>query len=132
MNSEYIEEVIRNFVKKEKQDRLIWELNNPKKRESVIWHFSGPKIFKDTCLRPISYMDANEMTSFLFNLGNSRNVYFFGESYIGELSLSQAAAKASTGEICIIYLGSGVGYYQGEQEYGKPPRFMLFCTNKIT
>ncbi len=48
-----------------------------------------------------------------------------GESYIGELSLKQAVEKALFGEICIIYCGNGVGYYQGEQDIGSSPRFLL-------
>jgi len=53
-------------------------------------------------------------------------LYFIGESYIGTLPLKEAVKKAGTGEICIIYCGNGIGYYQGEQECGKPPRFLLF------
>lgn len=52
-------------------------------------------------------------------------MYFIGEDYIGDLSLKEAVERASEGEICIIYCGEGIGYYQGEQEKGAPPRFML-------
>ena len=119
------EEIIKMYIKKEKQDRLLWELKSPKKRDTVFWHFAGPNCFKGACLQPVAYMSSDEMTKYLFQLGNMRDVYFIGESYIGILSLEQAVAKAHKGEICIIYCGKGLGYYQGEQEIGKPPRYLL-------
>lgn len=50
-----------------------------------------------------------------------------GESYIGEISLKEAVENADGGEICIIYCGKGIGYYQGEQIIGAPSRFMLLA-----
>ena len=70
-------------------------------------------------------MDKTEMQTYLYNLSKKSNVYFIGEDYIGDLSLKEAVERASEGEICIIYCGEGIGYYQGEQEKGAPPRFML-------
>ena len=67
------------------------------------------------------------MEKHLFQLSGAREVYFVGESYTGILPLKQAVTKAHTGEICVIYCGKGIGYYQGEQEYGSPPRYMLLA-----
>lgn len=121
------EEIIKKYIKKNKQERMIWELNNPQKREEVIWRFSKPGIFIEKCLTPIGYMDKIHMIEYLFKLSGVSNVYYIGEDYIGYLSLEQAAERASMGEICIIYCGKGIGYYQGEQEIGAPPRFMLLA-----
>ena len=55
------------------------------------------------------------MQTYLYNLSKKSNVYFIGEDYIGDLSLKEAVERASEGEICIIYCGEGIGYYQGEQ-----------------
>lgn len=57
-----------------------------------------------------------EMKNYLHKLSGAENVYFIGEDYIGEMLLEQAAERANEGEICIIYCGNGIGYYQGEQE----------------
>ena len=65
------------------------------------------------------------MKNYLHKLSGAENVYFIGEDYIGKMLLEQAAERANEGEICIIYCGYGIGYYQGEQEKGAPPRFML-------
>ena len=119
------EEIIRKYVKKDRQERIIWELNNPKKREEIVWRLHRPDIFIEKCLHPIEYMSKDVMRKRLFELSGVSEVYFIGEGYIGYLSLEQASERANTGEICIIYCGKGIGYYQGEQEIGKPPRFLL-------
>lgn len=125
MISSVEEEIIRNYVKENKQERLLWELNSSKKRKAVIWKFAGSELFKSNCLKPTSYMSANQMEKYFSSMVTTKDVYFIGEDYIGVLTLQQAAQRAQDGEICIIYCGSGIGYYQGEQCAGKPPRFLL-------
>ncbi len=124
-NAKFEEEIIKKFIVKDKQDRLLWEFSNLKKRDSVIWHFSGPKYFKHQCLHVTAYMSRDVMQKYLLQHTDSKVVYFIGESHIGFLSVEQAVTKAQTGEICILYCGNGIGYYQGEQENGSPPRFLL-------
>lgn len=119
------EEIVKKFVEKNRQPRLIWELNNPKTRDSVFWRFSGPNIFKKSCLKPLEYMSSKLIERYLFQLSSAKEVYYIGEDYIGQLSLKNAATRVDTGEICIIYCGNGIGYYQGEQDDGPPPRFLL-------
>lgn len=126
MNCDIEYEIVKKYVKKNKQKRIIWEFSNSKKRRDVIWKFfAGPDIFKENCLHPIKYMSDSEMEQYLYQLSGSKNVYYIGEGYIGELLLKQAVKGANRGEICIIYCGDGIGYYQGEQEIGKPPRYLL-------
>jgi len=84
------------------------------------------KFLKNNCMQPLEYMSEEEMEKYLLSFSNVKDIYFIGESYIGTLPLKEAVKKAGTGEICIIYCGNGIGYYQGEQECGKPPRFLLF------
>ena len=126
MNSLDIErEIVEKYVKKNKQERILWELTNVKKRDGVIWKFEGTAIFKDSCLQKIEYMSGSLLVKYLYELGSSKSIYYIGESYIGEMNLEEAVKKANIGEICIIYCGNGMGYYQGEQEYGSPPRYIL-------
>lgn len=119
------EEIVRVYVKENKQERLLWELNSPKKRNTVIWKFADSEVFKSNCLNPVKYMSAKQIEKHFSPILNTSNVYFIGEDYIGQLTLQQAAQRAQEGEICIIYFGNGTGYYQGEQCSGKPPRFLL-------
>jgi hypothetical protein len=119
------EKIIINYIVKSKQERLLWELSTPRKREKVIWKFSDTKLFKRNCLVPVAYMSADQLDRYFSPMVMAPNVYFIGEDYIGPLTLKQAAQRTQEGEICIIYCGNGVGYYQGEQCTGKPPRFLL-------
>lgn len=125
MNKKTEEEIVKNFIKKNKQERVIWELNSPRKREEVIWRFDKPDIFIRDCLFPVEYMDKSQMENCLFQLSGNKNVYFISADYIGEMSLEKASKQATEVQVCIIYCGNGIGYYQGEQEEGKPPRFLL-------
>lgn len=121
------EEIIRNFVKESKQERILWELDSPRKRDKVIWKFAGSEILKKACLKPANYMSAEEMETYFRSVAEVGSVYFLGEDYIGDLPLREAIRRAQDGEICIFYCGNGVGYYQGEGDY-KPPRYLL---NKV-
>jgi len=118
-------EFIKIFVRSNKQERLIYELQNPKKRKDLFWRFAGSDIFKTEYLQEVEYMPGDDLADMLFQLGKSKEVFFIGSSFIGEISLKEAVEKASSGEICIIYCGSGKGYHQGEEERSKTERYFL-------
>lgn len=119
-------EIINKFVNKSKQERIIYELSNSKKREYIMMNrFAGSEIFKNSCLQVTESKSLEKVQSELVQLSNTEKVYFMGETCIGELSLIQAIKKVAMGEICIIYCGNGIGYYQGEQNFGSPPRYFL-------
>lgn len=125
-NKSVEEEIIKTYVIKNKQERILWELNNPKKRENVVFEkFAGLNLFKNDYIQSIDFLSEEEMESYLFEISKAKDVYFLGEGYLGKLSLKEAVKRAATGEICLIYCGNGIGYYQGEQCEGKPPRILL-------
>lgn len=120
------QEIVKEFVDKNKRDRILWELTDSEKSKRImISRFAGPNILKRNCMRAINYMSSKEMEKYFMQLRGGEDVYFIGESYIGELSLREAVICAARGEICIIYCGEGIGYYQGEEESGKTPRYLL-------
>ena len=125
MNKETEVEIIKKFIVKNKQERIIWKLQNAKKRKKVFWHFDHPDIFKKEILYPSTYKDAEHLEKVLYEMSGTRECYVIGECSIGTMQLRQACEEAWQGGICIIYCGNGIGYYQGEQEYGAPPRFLL-------
>ena len=119
-------EIVKKYIKKEKQERIMWELGNCKKRGQIMsQRFAGPDMFREDCMQPIEYMKPSLMEKCLFQLNNVSDVYFIGETYIGQMSLQHAVLRCNEGEMCIIYCGMGIGYYQGEQDMGSPPRFLL-------
>lgn len=125
MDTKIETEIVKHYIRENKQQRILWELSLPQKRNTLFWKFAGPELFKQSCLKPTKFMSTSTLEKFLFELSGSSTVYFIGEDYIGYLSLNQASQRTQTGEICIIYCGNGIGYYQGEQGYGSPPRYLL-------
>lgn len=119
------EEIVKNYIINNKQERILWELSNPRKRADVYWKFAGPNIFKKNCLQVAEYMDSDELESKLLHMGKTDKVYYIGSNYIGELSLAQAVENVMLGAICVIYCGNGIGYYQGENDGARTPRFFL-------
>lgn len=121
-------EIIKKYVVKNKQERILWELSNAAKRERVVFtRFPGSILFKEDCLRPVEYMTDTEIETRLLELGGTREVYWMGESYIGPLTLGEAVRRVFDGEIGILYCGNGIGYYQGEEDYGGRPRYLLIA-----
>lgn len=95
-------------------------IRHVKKRENImLMRFAGPNIFAPKCLQSVEYMSSAVMEEMLLRLGGTNIVYYMGLGYIGELTLKEAVAEAHAGDICTIYCGNGVGYYQGEIEEGK-------------
>lgn len=124
MNSNIENEIIKNYVIKDKQARIIWELSTPKKRDDVFWRFSGINIFKPNCLFQVKEIPINYLHT-KCSAHKKVRVYVIGSSYIGETSLEESIRQAQNGGICIIYIGNGIAYYQGEECGGHRPRYIL-------
>lgn len=76
-------------------------------------------------------VEYDAMERYLIELGGTRNAYYMGAEFIGEMALAVALKKsAEEGDVCIIYCGNGVGYYQTEQEVGPPGRYILLEKSK--
>ena len=128
MNINEVEhEIIRSFVAKNRQERLSWELANPKKREKFFWNFAGTQYFKQDCLQSIELLSYKELETAIFRFGKTRTVYYLGASCIGRIPLTQAVQYAAQGDICIIYCGNGRGYYQGEPYSGNKNKYLLIA-----
>lgn len=87
MNKETEVEIIKKFIVKNKQERIIWELQNAQKRKKVFWHFDHPDIFKKEILYPSTYMDAEHLEKVLYKMSGTRECYVIGECYIGTMQL---------------------------------------------
>ncbi len=119
-------EIVKKYIIPSKQERIIWEFSNPKKRSEIVFQrLHDYKILKSDCLKPIKYLSPSELEKCLFELSKAQEVYYIGLNYIGPRSLRDAVEATDSGDICIIYCGNGIGYYQGEQYYGGAMRFIL-------
>lgn len=119
------ETIIKSFVIESKQERLLFELRSPRKRNTWMWHFPDTKYLKPMCLKPVSYMAPAGFVKAYSAFTDNAEVYYIGMHYIGTLPLTQAAQNVDRGDICIVYFGHGMGYYQGEQGQNGTPRYFL-------
>ena len=85
---------------------------------------------KSKCIHSIGFMTPHELYQYLIQLGGTQNMYCFSEEIIGEItdiSAEKALECILSGMwgTCLLYLGNGVAYFQGEQEEGAPERCIL-------
>ena len=121
-------EIVQLYIAKSKRKRVMWELGNPKRRKEImVQRLLFLNTWKPECLHPIEYMPKEELEKYLYKLSGNRRAYFIGDNNdIGYLSLQDAVSKADDGAWCVIYCGNGYGYFQGEAEIAKQPRYLLY------
>ena len=86
------QEIIRLFFRKDRQERLYWELSG-KKRSEFFWHLAGTRELKSACLHDLAG-DKRPLKQLLRQSGAGENVYFLGSSHIGPTSLEDALHRA--------------------------------------
>lgn len=125
MNVEIEREIINCFFKKNKQERMIWELENPEKRKYFWNRIAHLTVLEESCLQVSEYKNYEELQQFLMEKSGRKEIYMIGESYIGEIAIEDAIDYLQKSEICILYCGNGIGYYQPEEDYGNFKKYIL-------
>ena len=124
------QEIVQTYIVKNKRKRILWELDNPKKREYILFNrFLGIDNWKKGCLQPVEYLTSEKLSYYLAEKSKKKEVYFIGEDYIGSLPIKDAVERTEMGEWCMIYCGNGYGYFQGEGGCIKPARYLLHSSN---
>lgn len=124
------QEIVQTYIVKNKRKRILWELDNPKKREYILFNrFLGIDNWKKGCLQPVEYLTSEKLSYYLAEKSKKKEVYFIGEDYIGSLPIKDAVERTRKGEWCMIYCGNGYGYFQGEGGCIKPARYLLHSSN---
>lgn len=126
MNSKIEEEIVRCFIQKNRQDRIIWELQSKRKRDSVMWKLCDTHLFKREVLYPQRYLSPENLTEKLEALGAQKTIYMiaFDEMYELDCSVLEGIER-QTSNPYLLYYGSGLGYFEGMQEDGAPERCIL-------
>ena len=122
-------EIVKLFVQKQYQKRLLYEINS-KKEYDTMWHyFHTEQKLKKECLEKIYYMDEKNLEKYLFQLTGKKEVYYMGIDVRIRMSLREASYQMAHGAVAIVYCGNGIGYYQGEEELADTPRYILKAQN---
>ena len=118
-------EIIKLFVQKQYQKRIIYEISSRKDYDIMWHHFNNEQKFKKECLQKIFWMGEEALEKYLFELSGKKEVYYMGHSARKKMMLKEAVTEGGLWGIGIIYCGNGIGYYVGEEERAETPRYIL-------
>lgn len=132
MNSKIEEEIVRCFIQKNRQDRIIWELQSKRKRDSVMWKLCDTHLFKQEVLYPQRYLSPEDLAEKLEDLGAQKTIYMiaFDEMYELEDCSVLEGIERQWDNPYLLYYGNGLGYFEGMQEDGAPERCILISVER--
>lgn len=135
MDKEREEEIVRTFFVKRLQDRVIFELSTSQKRKDGIWrlcHDSEEKLIDKYMIEiPKPNSDYIEIVNLLKKYGADRTCYCISinDDIDGKyLPISEAIDNSVNFGLAslISCIPNKLAYFQEEQSYGPPKRFILF------
>lgn len=134
MNKEYEEMVLKNFFNSRIQDRIIYELSSEKKRKNALnrlCHNYRDVLIQDYMIKiPKPNSDYNVIANLLIAYGAKDNCYVisYNNEIDGQYLPLILALKKVVGygmPSIISCLPNKLLYFESEQEYGSPARFIL-------
>lgn len=94
------QEIVQMYIVKNKRKRILWELDNPKKREYILFNrFLRIDSWKKECFQPVEYLTSKKLSRYLTEKSKKKEVYFIGEDYIGPLPIKDAVERTRGGSI---------------------------------
>jgi len=132
LDSRIEEEIVRCFIQKNRQDRIIWELQSKRKRDSVMWKLCDTHLFKREVLYPQRYLPPKNLAEKLEALGAQKTIYMiaFDEMYELEDCSVLEGIERQWDNPYLLYYGNGLGYFEGMQEDGAPERCILISVER--
>ena len=131
-NEHIEEEFIRSFVIKLKREHALFDLASPKKRDRFLGKLCHEyyEILDDRYIEKIQTSFADDTHQLLKTHGAQENCYVlsFNEAVDGkELPLAEALSQVVGYGMpsIVICIPGKLAYFEAEQNYGPPPRFLL-------
>lgn len=140
MDKKCEEVVVKNFFIKNLHERVIYELSSSKKRKDALNRLCHDfkRTINEECMIevPKNKSDYGEIVNVLKNLGTQDNCYAvsFNKEIDGKyLALTSALAGAVGFGMpsIILCIPNELAYFESEQEYGAPARYILKKKNKL-
>lgn len=134
MDKELEEIIVKSFINKRIQQRVLFELFSPKKRDNVmnmLCHNYSDTLRKEFMIEiPKPNSDPNEIAKLMKKQGASNDCYAmsWNHSIDGKHMSLSSALEVAVGEgfpSLISCIPGKLAYFEAEQEYGPPPRFIL-------
>jgi hypothetical protein len=134
MNKEIEEAIVKSFFNKNKQQRVLFELFSPQKRRDALCrlnHNYSMMLRKEFMIQiPKSNLDRNEIERLLTEKGGGNICYVM--SINEDIDGKEMALKTAIDQVygyglssIISCINGKLAYFQAEQEYGAPPRFII-------
>jgi hypothetical protein len=123
MNREYLAEIIKLFVVKEKHNRFLEFISSPKKYNDFLHELlNDPRNINPNCIAEElqGYQESSEIVRKLRKLGASKEAYLVSEDWDvdGKLGNLEDIIELVSGSGEIIYcLGTKLGYYEGHENW---------------
>jgi hypothetical protein len=134
MDKEYEESLVKGFFKKKMQDRIIFELSSEKKRRNALDRLchNFEKILNENYIIeiPKPNSDYNKILNLLESHGANDNCYVisYNKDIDGQFLLLSSALQKVVGfgmPSIVSCLPDKLLYFESEQVYGSPKRFIL-------
>jgi hypothetical protein len=134
MDKEYEEMIVKNFFTKRIQNRIIFELNSERKRRSALdrlCHNYGEVLIEKYIIEiPKPNSDYSEILDILKSYGAKENCYAisYNKEIDGQYMLLSTALGKAVGygmPSIISCIPDKLLYFESEQIYGSPARFIL-------
>ncbi|WP_299095735.1 hypothetical protein [uncultured Metabacillus sp.] len=134
IDKELEEIIIKSFFNKRIQERVLFELFSQKKRDNVmnrLCHNYLDTFRKEFMIEiPTPNSDPGEIEKLMKNQGAGNDCYVisWNDTIDGKHMSLTSALKVAVGEgfpSIISCIPGKIAYFEAEQEYGSPPRFIL-------
>ena len=131
MDRDYESLIVKAFFDRSYQDRIRYELASPKKRQDAIGRLSHhyQDVLNTSLMHPVNCSDAAEIRDILISHQASVEAYvisFNAEVDGSYLPLGEAlASTVHFGMPSLVVCSLNLAYFEGEQGFGPPPRYIL-------
>lgn len=129
---EIIEEMIDLFFVKKRRERMKYVFSSKEKRREAYFRYnSGDYIDKSFIKYQVNKLSMQDIYKMLIEEGGNKKCFMISCSESGLYNTEDALKRAmNNGLGAMLYLGNGVGYFQGEQYIGSPERYILVNDKK--
>lgn len=129
---EIAEEMIDMLFLKKWRKRLKYDLIEEKRRnEKYFRYHNGEYIDKSIIKYKVNTMDFDDIYAILIKEGAKDQCFWMADGDSGILSTKEGFNRSLSGGMgAMLYLGNGIGFFQGEQYIGSPERYILVNNKK--
>lgn len=125
--------IVNLFYQKKYRDRIIWELETPRRRTQGISKMGKREYLDEKKLCQLPYLEIAEFIKQVSTLGGTHDAYFISidsyyrfEDFPQKISITDALNMARHDiSGCILYFGNGIGYYHEGEPYDVSMEYIL-------